>query len=63
VVEVYGYFSSRFKRGRLPCPESLKAVAGERMKSILSRLTSNRLMGAFTGAFVTAIIQSSSACR
>jgi len=40
--------------------ESLKAVAGERMKSILSRLTSNRLMGAITGAFVTAVIQSSS---
>ncbi len=40
--------------------ESLKAVAGERMKSILSRLTSNRLMGAMTGAFVTAVIQSSS---
>ncbi len=40
--------------------ESLKAVAGERMKSILSRLTSNRLMGAVTGAFVTAVIQSSS---
>ena len=40
--------------------ESLKAVAGERMKSILSKLTSNRLMGAVTGAFVTAVIQSSS---
>lgn len=40
--------------------ESLKAVAGERMKVILSKLTSNRLMGAITGAFVTAVIQSSS---
>ncbi|MCP5406339.1 MAG: Na/Pi cotransporter family protein [Chromatiaceae bacterium] len=40
--------------------ESLKAVAGERMKTILARLTSNRFMGAATGAFVTAIIQSSS---
>lgn len=39
---------------------ALKAVAGERMKSILSRLTSNRIMGAITGAFVTAVIQSSS---
>ena len=40
--------------------DSLKAVAGERMKQILARLTRNRLMGAITGAFVTAIIQSSS---
>ena len=40
--------------------EALKAVAGERMRDILSRLTANRLMGALTGAFVTAVIQSSS---
>jgi len=35
-------------------------VAGERMKTILAKLTTNRFMGAATGAFVTAIIQSSS---
>jgi phosphate:Na+ symporter len=40
--------------------DALKAVAGERMKVILARLTTNRFMGAITGAFVTAIIQSSS---
>ncbi len=40
--------------------DSLKTVAGDRMKSILARLTSNRIMGAATGALVTAIIQSSS---
>jgi phosphate:Na+ symporter len=40
--------------------DALKAVAGERMKVILAKLTSNRFMGAATGAFVTAIIQSSS---
>ena len=40
--------------------QSLEEVAGDRMKAILSRLTSNRLMGALTGAFVTAVIQSSS---
>ncbi len=39
---------------------SLKAVAGDKMKTILARLTSNRLMAAATGAFVTAVIQSSS---
>lgn len=40
--------------------EALKAVAGERMKLILAKLTTNRFMGAITGAFVTAVIQSSS---
>ena len=40
--------------------EALKKVAGNRMKSILGALTTNRLMGLVTGAFVTAIIQSSS---
>jgi len=38
----------------------LKAVAGEKMKTILAKLTSNRFLGMITGAFVTAIIQSSS---
>jgi phosphate:Na+ symporter len=40
--------------------DALKAVAGERMKIILAKLTTNRFAGAATGAFVTAIIQSSS---
>ena len=40
--------------------ESLKLVAGGRMKSLLSRLTTNRLTAAFSGALVTAVIQSSS---
>ena len=40
--------------------DALKAVAGERMKVILAKLTTNRFMGAATGAVVTAIIQSSS---
>jgi phosphate:Na+ symporter len=40
--------------------DALKAVAGERMKMILAKLTANRLMGATTGALVTAVIQSSS---
>ena len=40
--------------------DGLKAVAGSRMKKILRRLTGNRLMGVTTGAFVTAVIQSSS---
>jgi phosphate:Na+ symporter len=40
--------------------DALKAVAGERMKMILAKLTTNRFMGAGTGALVTAVIQSSS---
>ncbi|MET0069314.1 MAG: Na/Pi cotransporter family protein [Candidatus Thiodiazotropha sp.] len=40
--------------------DALKAVAGDRMKNILAKLTTNRIMGAVTGAFVTAVIQSSS---
>ncbi|TNF98584.1 MAG: Na/Pi cotransporter family protein [Gammaproteobacteria bacterium] len=40
--------------------DALKAVAGERMKTVLAKLTTNRFMGAITGAFVTAVIQSSS---
>lgn len=40
--------------------DALKAVAGERMKDILARLTSNRFASALTGAFVTAVINSSS---
>ncbi|MGI9382961.1 MAG: Na/Pi cotransporter family protein [Methyloligellaceae bacterium] len=40
--------------------EALKKVAGDRMKSILGTLTTSRFMGLLTGAFVTAVIQSSS---
>jgi phosphate:Na+ symporter len=40
--------------------DSLKVVAGDRMKSILARLTRNRVTGVLSGAFVTAVIQSSS---
>ncbi|MCP3974452.1 MAG: Na/Pi cotransporter family protein [bacterium] len=40
--------------------EALKVVAGDRLRGILSRLTSNRVVGAATGAGITAIIQSSS---
>ncbi len=40
--------------------DALKAVAGERMKLLLAKLTTNRFMGALTGAFVTAVVNSSS---
>jgi len=40
--------------------DALKVVAGARMKDILSRLTTNRFTAVLTGAFVTAVVQSSS---
>ncbi len=40
--------------------KGLLVVAGDRMKEMLSKLTTNRVMGAVTGAGVTAVIQSSS---
>ena len=40
--------------------DALKALAAERLRDILKHLTTNRVMGAVTGAIVTAIIQSSS---
>ncbi|TFG94125.1 MAG: Na/Pi cotransporter family protein [Myxococcales bacterium] len=39
---------------------ALKAVAGNRLRTVLARLTVNRLAGVATGAFITAMIQSSS---
>ncbi len=41
--------------------EALQKVAGTRMRSILSAMTSNRVKGVLTGILITAIIQSSSA--
>lgn len=40
--------------------KGLLAIAGGRMKQLLATLTTNRVMGALSGTFVTAIIQSSS---
>ena len=39
----------------------LEAAAGNKMKSILEKLTSNRIKGVLVGAAITAVIQSSSA--
>lgn len=41
--------------------ESLQKVAGDKLRGILSAMTSNRFKGIFTGFLITAIIQSSSA--
>ncbi len=40
--------------------DALKLVAGNKLKKVLGTLTTNRFTGAIAGAFVTAVIQSSS---
>ena len=52
---------SLFLYGMNEMGDGLKKLSGGRLESILSRLTSNRLMAFFLGFGVTAIIQSSSA--
>lgn len=39
----------------------LKKISGERIRSLMSTLTDNRILGMLTGAFATTIVQSSSA--
>ncbi|WP_025674753.1 Na/Pi cotransporter family protein [Salinivibrio socompensis] len=39
---------------------ALKSIAGEKLRTVLAKLTSNRVTGALTGAGVTTVIQSSS---
>ena len=41
--------------------EGLQKMAGDKLRSILSTMTKNRLMGLLTGVLITALIQSSSA--
>jgi len=50
-----------FLYGMAKMSDGMKKAAGDRMKNILSALTSNRLIGLSLGAFVTMVIQSSSA--
>ena len=40
--------------------EALKLIAGDGMRKVLAKLTTNRFTGAFAGAFVTTVVQSSS---
>jgi phosphate:Na+ symporter len=49
-----------FLYGMEKMTDGLKAAAGGQMKVLLTKLTRNPITGAFTGALVTAIIQSSS---
>ena len=49
-----------FLYGMRRMTEALKVVAGNNMKNLLARLTTNRFTAALAGAVVTAVIQSSS---
>ena len=50
-----------FLYGMQMMSNGLEAAAGNKMKSILEKLTSNRIKGVLVGAVITAVIQSSSA--
>ena len=50
-----------FLYGMQMMSSGLEAAAGNRMKSILEKLTANRVLGVLVGAGITAVIQSSSA--
>lgn len=50
-----------FLYGMKTMSEGLEKFAGDRLRSILSAMTKNRVMGVLTGILVTALIQSSSA--
>ena len=52
---------SLFLYGMAKMSEGMKKAAGNRMRNILAMLTKNRIIGMVVGAFVTMVIQSSSA--
>ena len=60
VMELLGGLAL-FLYGMQMMSTGLESAAGNRMKSILEKLTTNRVVGVLTGALITAVIQSSSA--
>ena len=50
-----------FLYGMKVMSEGLQKVAGDRLRSILTAMTTNRVTGILTGVLITALIQSSSA--
>jgi len=60
VITILGGLSL-FLYGMVVMSEGLQKVAGNRLRATLQKLTSNRISGVFTGFFITAAIQSSSA--
>ncbi len=59
LVELFGGLAI-FLLGMDRMTEALRLIAGTRMRDVLARLTTNRFAGMFTGAGITAVIQSSS---
>ena len=51
-----------FLFGMRTMSDSIEAFAGDRLRSVLKRLTTNRFTGIIVGLLFTAVIQSSSAC-
>ncbi len=52
---------SLFLFGMKTMSEGIQKLAGDKMRSILSAMTSNRFMGVLTGFLLTTLVQSSSA--
>ena len=63
LLEMLGIFGglALFLHGMQMMSSGLEAAAGNRMKTILERLTANRFMGILLGALITTAVQSSSA--
>ncbi|MBQ6810323.1 MAG: Na/Pi cotransporter family protein, partial [Firmicutes bacterium] len=63
VTELLGLLGglALFLYGMQMMSNGLEAAAGNRMRGILEKLTSNRILGVLVGAGITAVIQSSSA--
>jgi phosphate:Na+ symporter len=60
VLEIVGAIGL-FLYGMKVMSDGLQKIAGDKMRSILSKMTSNRFSGVVTGAGITTLIQSSSA--
>ncbi len=63
ITEIFGLLGglALFLYGMQMMSDGLEGAAGNRMKSILEKLTANRFLGVLVGAGITAAIQSSSA--
>jgi len=60
IISLFGGLAF-FLYGMEKMSEGMKKSAGNKMRSVLASLTRNRVIGLFVGAFVTMVIQSSSA--
>jgi len=63
ILNIFSFVGSLalFLFGMKTMSEGLEKFAGDRLRSILTAMTKNRVMGVLTGILITALIQSSSA--